>query len=211
MRFGIRFPTGTVAFPSALAACEATSARPAGTVLLNGKILTVDAKFSVREALAVRSERIIGVSWALPDAGYFEGEQQLKEKGADALRRIPAMNTDMKIGVHVGAGTDAHRVAAYNLFVSLQWIQDAKTVGSRALRGPEETPTREAALGIYTMASALFEFVEKERGSLEVGKFADMAVLSKDYMTVPVEEIGGIEAVMTMVGGGKWSLASRDR
>ena len=39
------------------------------------------------------------------------------------------------------------------------------------------------------------------RGSLEVGKLADLAVLSKDYFKVPVEETGEIEAVMTMVGG----------
>jgi predicted amidohydrolase YtcJ len=34
-----------------------------------------------------------------------------------------------------------------------------------------------------------------------VGKLADLAVLSKDYMTVPVDQIGGIESVLTMVGG----------
>jgi len=39
------------------------------------------------------------------------------------------------------------------------------------------------------------------RGSLEVGKFADLAVLSRDYMTIPVEEIGGLESLLTIVGG----------
>jgi len=78
---------------------------------------------------------------------------------------------------------------------------DGKTVGGAALRGPEETPTRENALRLYTQGSAWFAFAEKERGSLEVGKLADLAVLSKDYFKVPVEEIGEIEAVMTMVGG----------
>jgi len=34
-----------------------------------------------------------------------------------------------------------------------------------------------------------------------MGKLADLAVLSKDYFKVPVEEIGEIEAVMTVVGG----------
>jgi hypothetical protein len=41
----------------------------------------------------------------------------------------------------------------------------------------------------------------RQRGSLEVGKLADLAVLSKDYLTVPVGEIGDIESVLTMVGG----------
>jgi hypothetical protein len=42
---------------------------------------------------------------------------------------------------------------------------------------------------------------ERVRGSLEVGKLADLAVLSKDYMTVPVDQIGSIESMLTMVGG----------
>jgi hypothetical protein len=42
---------------------------------------------------------------------------------------------------------------------------------------------------------------EGKRGSLDVGKFADLAVLSADYMTVPVEQVGRIESLLTMVGG----------
>ena len=145
--------------------------------------------------------KALGVGWAMQDAGYFEGEEQLKEKGADAVRRMPPLNTALRIGVHVGAGTDAHRVMSYNPWVALQWMLDGKTVGGHALRGPEETPTREAALRMYTQGSAWFAFAEQERGSLEVGKLADLVVLSKDYFSVPIEEIGGIEAVRTMVGG----------
>jgi predicted amidohydrolase YtcJ len=145
--------------------------------------------------------KTLGVGWALQDAGYFEGEQQLKAKGAEAMKRIPRMNSALYIGVHVGAGTDAHRVMSYNPWVALRWMLDGKTVGGVALRGPEETPTRENALRMYTQGSAWFAFAEKERGSLEVGKLADLAVLSKDYFKVPVEEIGEIEAVMTVVGG----------
>jgi predicted amidohydrolase YtcJ len=143
----------------------------------------------------------LGVGWALQDAGYFEGEQQLKEKGAEAMKSIPRMNSALKIGVHVGAGTDAHRVMSYNPWVALRWMLDGKTVGGQSWRGPEETPTRVNALRMYTQGSAWFAFAEKERGSLEVGKLADLAVLSKDYFKVPVEEIRETEAVMTMVGG----------
>jgi len=39
------------------------------------------------------------------------------------------------------------------------------------------------------------------RRSLELGKLADLAVQSKDYMTAPVREVGGIESLLTMVGG----------
>ena len=145
--------------------------------------------------------KALGVGWALQDAGYFEGGEQLKEKGAEAVKHIPRINTALYNRVHVGAGTDAHRVASYNPWVALRWMIDGKTVGGTATRAPEEIPTRINALRMYTQGSAWFAFAEKERGSLEVEKLADLAVLSKDYFTVPVEEIGEIEAVMTAMGG----------
>ncbi len=52
-----------------------------------------------------------------------------------------------------------------------------------------------------TSGSAWVAHDDDVRGSLEVGKWADLAVLSSDYMTVPVEQIGGIESLLTMVGG----------
>jgi len=69
------------------------------------------------------------------------------------------------------------------------------------MRGAEEIPSRIDALKFYTLGSAWFSFDEQKRGSLDVGKLADLAVLSADYLTVPVEKIGGLESVLTMVGG----------
>jgi predicted amidohydrolase YtcJ len=69
------------------------------------------------------------------------------------------------------------------------------------LRGPEETPTRADALRFYTIGSAWVAHDDDKRGSLEVGKFADLAVLAKDYLTQPVEEIGANSSLLTMVGG----------
>jgi len=58
--------------------------------------------------------KTVGVCRALQDAGYFERESQLKEKGAEAMKRLPRINSALTIGVHVGADTDARRVASYN-------------------------------------------------------------------------------------------------
>jgi len=69
------------------------------------------------------------------------------------------------------------------------------------MRGSEEIPSRIDALKLYTLGSAWFSFDEDKRGSLDVGKLADLAVLSADYLTVPTEKIGGLESVLTMVGG----------
>jgi len=150
---------------------------------------------------SLRRMKALGIGWTMQDAMYFGGEQFIKQAGADAARRTPPVETARKMGVVVGAGTDAHRVASYNPFTALQWLLDSKTVGGVAMRGPEEIPSRMDALRFYTLGSAWFSFDENARGSLEVGKLADCAVLSDDYMTVAVEKIGGLESVLTMVGG----------
>jgi predicted amidohydrolase YtcJ len=141
--------------------------------------------------------KALGMGWTVQDALYFSGEQVQ----TPALRREPPVMTAKEIGVTVGAGTDAHRVASYNPFTALQWFLDGKTVSGIALRGPEETPNRMDALRFYTVGSAWFSHDEDKRGSLTIGKLADLAVLTKDYMTVPVEQVGGIESLLTMVEG----------
>ena len=70
-----------------------------------------------------------------------------------------------------------------------------------AMRTPQELPSRIEALRLYTQGSAWFSFEEQERGALAVGQLADLAVLSRDYLTVPVGEIGGTVSLLTMVGG----------
>jgi predicted amidohydrolase YtcJ len=145
--------------------------------------------------------KALGVGWTVQDAMYFGGDGLVRSQGPDAGKRIPPVMTGKRLGVAIGAGTDAHRVASYNPFTALQWFLDGKTVGGAAIRGSEETPGREDALRFYTLGSAWFSHDDDERGSLEVGKLADLAVLSADYLTVPVDEVGRIESVLTMLGG----------
>ena len=136
--------------------------------------------------------KALGMGWTVQDMLYFS---------EDATRSMPPVVTAKKLGVPVGAGTDAHRIASYNPFTSLQWLLDGKTAGGTALRKVEELSSREDALRFYTLGSAWFSRDEDKRGSLEVGKLADLAVLSKDYMAVPIDQVGTIESLLTMVGG----------
>jgi len=66
---------------------------------------------------------------------------------------------------------------------------------------PREAITREQAVIAYTLTAAYSEFAEKDKGSLEPGKFADLAVLSQDIFGVPPPELPKTESVLTMVGG----------
>jgi len=144
--------------------------------------------------------KALGIGWTVQDAMYNAGDEILKQENAD-VRRMPPVITGKNVGVVIGAGTDAHRVSTYNPFTVLQWFLDGKTASGTALRGPGETPSRADALRFYTVGSAWVSHDERTRGSLEVGKLADFAVLSKDYLTVPVEQVGSIQSVLTMVGG----------
>ncbi len=65
----------------------------------------------------------------------------------------------------------------------------------------DEVYSRELALYSYTMGNAIAAFEEGIKGSLTVGKLADITVLSQDLLTVPDEKIMDTEIVMTIVGG----------
>src|SRR5262245_21979868 len=145
--------------------------------------------------------KALGVGWLIQNAMYFNGEAFLKARGNEAMRLTPPIMTALKLGLVIGGGTDAHRVMSYNPFVSLEWMVDGKTVGGTLTRGEEELPSREEALRFYTIGSAWFTHDDDKRGSLKVGKLADLAVLTGDFFTVPTGQIGPAEAGLTMVGG----------
>jgi predicted amidohydrolase YtcJ len=145
--------------------------------------------------------KALGMGISIQDRTAFWGEDVLAVGGPDVARRTPPIVTELTLGVPLGGGTDATRTATYSPFVSLWWMVTGKTLGGVQIRGPEETPTREQALQIYTIGSAWFSFDEDKLGSIEPGKLADLIVLSDDYFTVPDDEIKSLSSVLTVVGG----------
>jgi predicted amidohydrolase YtcJ len=138
-----------------------------------------------------------------PGAGsaFFQGEYFVDRYGADAARLTPPIARMLAMDVPVGAGTDATRVASFDPWVSLFWMTTGKTVGGRPLYGEDNVLDRETALRLWTHGSAWFSGEHDVKGTLAPGRYADLAILSADYMTVPPQEIRRISAVMTMVGG----------
>ena len=61
--------------------------------------------------------------------------------------------------------------------------------------------SRTEALRLYTEGAAWFSFDDQDVGSFTEGKYADLAVLSDDYLTVSDQKIRKLESVLTMVGG----------
>ncbi len=102
-------------------------------------------------------------------------------------------------GAVVTNGTDApvedvDPIASFHAAVSRQMTNGEVFHGGQRM-------TREEALRSYTIDAAYSAFEEDSKGSLEVGKYADLTVLSRDIMTIPEEEISGTRVVYTIVGG----------
>ena len=149
----------------------------------------------------VRRIKALGGGITVQDRLVYTGDVVAHNWPEEVARKAPPMKTMLAIGVPMGGGTDSTRTAPYNPFVSLWWIVTGKTVAGHVIRGPEENLSRLQALRVYTLGSAWFNMDEDKVGSIEPGKYADLAVLSADYLTVPVDQIKDLVSVLTIVGG----------
>jgi predicted amidohydrolase YtcJ len=120
------------------------------------------------------------------------GEKRVKE-GAYVWKSL------MAGGAIIANGTDAP-VEDVNPIKSF-YATVTRMMNNGQVLMPEQRLTREEALRSYTINNAFATFSEKTKGSLMVGKLADIVVLSKDIMTVPEAEIPTAVADITIVGG----------
>lgn len=114
--------------------------------------------------------------------------------GGPPFRRI------VDSGIPSGVGTDSTNVSALDPWLSLYYMTTGRNV-SGALTNAEQRISRLEALRLYTEGSAWFSFDDDQLGSFAAGKYADLAVLTHDYLTVPDDMLRRIESVLTMVAG----------
>ncbi len=145
--------------------------------------------------------KALGGGIAIQHRMAFQGEYFVDRYGKAAAERTPPVRRMLEMGVPVGAGTDATRVANYNPWNSLYWLVSGKTVGGLSLYPEKNRLSRKEALGLYTQGSAWFSRDEEKKGVLKPGQLADLIVLSADYFQVPEEEIKGLHSVLTILGG----------
>ncbi|RZG76142.1 amidohydrolase [Acinetobacter sp. WCHAc060025] len=143
----------------------------------------------------------LGGGIAIQHRMAFQGEIFVNRYGADAAKDTPPVKKMLEMGVPVGAGTDATRVASYNPWVCLGWLVTGKTVGGMPLYDEKDLLDRQTALKLWTKGSAWFSGEQADKGALVEGEHADLAVLSDDYFAVEGDDIQWIESVFTVMNG----------
>jgi len=149
----------------------------------------------------IKRIKAMGGGIAIQDRMCFAGEYFVERYGEKAAAQAPPIRKMLDAGIPVGAGTDGTRVSSYHPWPSLWWLVTGKTMGGTQLFADENRLTREEALRLYTVGSAWFSQEETVKGRIAPGQFADFAVLSDDYFSVPEERIKHIESVLTVVEG----------
>jgi|TARA_B100000767_G_C19763717_1_gene536413 predicted amidohydrolase YtcJ len=125
-----------------------------------------------------------------------------KRLGEDRLENAYTWRSLIDLGVLVAGGSDAP------VEIGDPRIEFKAAVSRKDLDGYsqnywnlDQSVTREEALYMFTKWAAYSVFEEDIKGTIEVGKLADLTIFSKDLMTIPDEEIMSAQIKMTVVGG----------
>ncbi|HYB20967.1 MAG TPA: amidohydrolase [Thermodesulfobacteriota bacterium] len=134
-------------------------------------------------------------------ANFFSllGDGFIEAYGPDRHQELYRFRTLLQKGIKLGFSSDCP-VADPNPLIGVRDSICRKTAKGQEF-GTTECITPEQAIALYTREAAYFSFEEKERGTLEAGKVADMVVLDKDPLQTEPEEIPGCKVKMTVVGG----------
>ena len=130
---------------------------------------------------------------------YLAAPSLRKYWGSERADGVTPVRTYLDAGLEVSLGTDSPVVPFPAMWVLYHFI--TRNTISGGVAGADQRIGREEALRLSSLGNALLTFEEEDKGSIEVGKLADLIVLSEDITTIPEERIENIEVLLTMVGG----------
>ena len=174
---------------------------------IKGRRFTVTHVNFPNEQAIARAKKL-GVAFdCQPAWHHFDGPALKDVFGPSRTAHFIPLRSIFDAGVVVAGGSDhmikfdsREAINPYNPFFGM-WMAITRKTADGGVLNPEQAITRQEALQMWTLNGAYLSFEEKLKGSIEAGKLADMVVISKDFLTCPVDEIKDIEAVVTIVDG----------
>ncbi len=143
-----------------------------------------------------------------PDWLWLDGATLQKQFGNERTTYFQPYKSLFEAGVPVGGGSDHMQkigsfrsINPYNPFLGMWITLTRQPRWTDQPLHPEQRISREQAIRLYTINNAYLTFEEKEKGSLEAGKLADLAVLDKDILTCPIDDVRTIQVDQTYLGG----------
>lgn len=153
----------------------------------------------VTPAILDRLERLQVVDSSATGFMYELGDAYRSNRGAEAMRWMWPHRTLIDRGIAAPGHSDAW-VCSPNPFTAMWSMVNRKTDSGQSLDASQAVSASEA-LRAYTALGAFAGREENIKGSLEPGKLADVAVLDRDFFTIPSDEIRDVQVDMTIVGG----------
>jgi predicted amidohydrolase YtcJ len=172
-----------------------------------------DRRFTVShgnfpDSNAIARAKRLGVVFDCQPAWHYLDAPAIKDVfGDERMRYFQPYRAMFDAGVVVAGGSDHmagsdpyDAINPYAPFFGM-WMAITRETIDGSLMEPEQRITREEALRMWTLNAAYLSFEEGAKGSVEPGKLADFVVISKDYLSCPVDEIRKIDVLCTVVDG----------
>jgi predicted amidohydrolase YtcJ len=163
-----------------------------------------DRRWSIEHAFIGRPDHLprikaLGVALAVQNHLYLAGPSLVRYWGPDRAALTTPVRSYLDAGLPVSSGTDAPVVPYPPLWTLYHFI--TRDTISGGVLGPDQRVTRKEALRMATLGNAWLMMEERDKGSIEVGKLADLVVLSEDPLTAPETRLRDAAVLVTVVGG----------
>ena len=173
---------------------------------VNRKIPFDGLRWSIEHAETITPENIervkkLGGGIALDDKMALHGDGFIKTYSREKALQTPRLRRLVDSGIPLAMTTDGFRASSFNPWIGISWMITGKSVSGSEILAKDNRLSRDEALKLYTTGPAWFEQQEHENGRIVPGYLADFVLLSKDYFTIPDDEIKTISSVLTIVDG----------
>ncbi len=166
-----------------------------------------DARHRIEHAQVVRPEdvtryRELGVIASIQPSHCIDDMRWAEKRIGQRCQNAYRFNSFLQAGVKIAFGTD-WTVESLNPMLGLYAAvtREFPEGGPEGGWHPEEKITLAQAIELYTLGSAYAEFQEDRKGSIKVGKLADLVVLDKNLFEIPAKEILNARVDLTLVNG----------